>query len=120
MAGLKLTDLEPQFLVYSEEDGGTFLRPVDRIEDAQGVKFLCPKCFAANGGPKGTHAVICWSRSRGTPDKAAPGPGRWRLKGRGYDDLTLKADAPSTARSVQLKGGCAWHGFITDGLATSC
>lgn len=33
-------------------------------------------------------------------------------------DLTLNADPPSNARSVQLTGGCGWHGFITSGIAT--
>ncbi len=87
------------------------------LAEASGVKFLCPKCFAANNGPVGTHAVICWSRSRGVPDDATPGPGRWRLDGTGLHDLTLNADLPSGARSVLLIGGCGWHGFVTNGEA---
>lgn len=115
---MRLTELEPQFLRYDKREDGIFRCPVQRIEDAQGVEFLCPKCFAANGGNIGTHAVICWSRSRGVPDDAEPGPGRWALHGTGFADLTLNADPPSTARSVQLNGGCAWHGHVTDGEVT--
>lgn len=120
MEGVALTDLRPSFLRYRKDEAGTFFVPVDALAEAHGLKFLCPKCFAANGGPTGTHSVICWSRSRGTPEDAQPGPGRWRIKGSGFADLTLKADAPSKARSVQLIGGCKWHGFITNGRVTTC
>jgi hypothetical protein len=115
---MRLTDLEPQFLRYDQRDGGKFLVPVATLAEAHGLKFLCPKCFAANGGPVGTHQVICWSRSRGTPDDAQPLPGRWAMEGTGFGDLTLNADPPSGARSVLLLGGCEWHGFITAGEVT--
>lgn len=138
----KLIDLQAQFLRYEErEDTWTEVvrRPydgediatiptkqvtgmwpyyikVDSIKDAQGVKFLCPLCFRANGGAPGTHRVICWSKTAGAPDKAEPGPGRWRLVGTGLHDLTLDAE-PGKSRSVLLNGGCKWHGFVTNGDA---
>ena len=120
---MKLLDLEPEFLRYEERtEGGRVHKyhvTVDGIERAQGVMFLCPKCFKANGGSRGTHAIVCWSRSRGVPDHVTPGPGRWSLHGTGLQDLTLNGDQPGGggARSVQLHGGCAWHGFITNGEA---
>lgn len=116
---MKLSDLEPQFLRHERRDGSEFFCFVETIAEAQGIEFLCPKCFAANGGPVGTHAVICWSRSRGIPDDVSPKPGRWRLDGTSLNDLSLNADPPSTARSVLLTGGCAWHGYITNGDVTS-
>jgi hypothetical protein len=112
---LTLEQLEASFLRY-QEDGR--LEVVETIAEAQGVFFLCPKCYQANGGRVGTHRVICWSRSRGVPDSAAPGPGRWSLEGTSIADLTLGGDPPGNARSVQLLGGCAWHGFVTSGGAT--
>lgn len=132
---MRLTELMPQFLRYEtrvetwmqrQPDGSDkevegpreYYQFIDRIEDAPGVEFLCPKCFAANGGKINTHGVICWSRSRGVPDSASPGPGRWKMEGSDYGDLTLNADPPGTARSVQLTGGCAWHGFVTNGDIT--
>lgn len=113
----RLVDLQPQFLRWAPRDGQTILEHVDAIDQAQGISFLCPKCFIDKGGPVGTHTVICWSRSRGTPDDAGPGPGRWRLDGTGYDDLTLNGEKKGGARSVQLLGGCGWHGFVTNGIA---
>ena len=110
---MKLTELQPRFIQYSP---GVY-KHVDTIDEAQGVWFLCPKCFAANNGPVGTHAVICWSRSAGVPDEAVPGPGRWTLVGTGYNDLTLNGDPPGNARSVLLYSGCGWHGHITEGIA---
>lgn len=116
---MRLVDLDAKFLRYElgMEDGRATFIEVDDIKQAQGVRFLCPKCYEANKGEVGTHLVICWSRSRGVPDEAVPQPGRWALEGTGIDDLTLNADPPSTARSVQLHGGCAWHGYVTKGEA---
>jgi hypothetical protein len=115
---LKLTDLAAAFVRYQKDkEGRVTFRPVDTLAEAHGVKFLCPKCFAANGGPRGTHTVVCWSESAGTPKGATPGPGRWKMVGRDLSDLTLNADPPRTARSVQLLGGCEWHGFVTNGEA---
>jgi len=107
-----MRDLKAVFLRYE----GNVLPFVERIEEAQGVRFLCPKCYAANGGPRGTHGVICWSSSRGVPDDAKPGPGRWKLVGTGINDLTLDCE-PGKSRSVLLTSGCGWHGFVTDGVA---
>jgi hypothetical protein len=114
---VRLTELQPQFLRYAKGDDGVSLPYVDRIEDAMGIKFLCPKCFVENKGSVGTHSVICWSSSRGVPDDARPGPGRWRLVGTGFDDLSLMEE-PGKSRSVLLLGGCAWHGFVTNGAIT--
>jgi len=115
---VRLVDLDPRFIRYQRTAAGrvSFIA-VQSIAEAQGVRFLCPKCFAANGGARGTHVVICLSRSAGVPEDARPGPGRWKLEGAGYADLTLNADPPGTARSVQVSGGCNWHGFIERGEA---
>jgi hypothetical protein len=115
---MKLTELEPQFLRYEKTAASTVFHYVDRIDDAQGIRFLCPKCFQANAGKVGTHGVICWSSSRGVADDAQPGPGRWRLVGTGYGDLSLMEE-PGKSRSVLLRGDCAWHGFVTNGEVTS-
>lgn len=117
----RLREIDAQFLRRVVEPDGRVLHvKVDSIAEAQGVMFLCPLCFAKNGGRVGTHRVICWSRSRGIPDDAQPGPGRWALDGTGIDDLTLNADPPKTARSVQLLGGCAWHECVTAGETAPC
>jgi hypothetical protein len=115
---VKLTELEPRFLRYEKREDGVFWPHAVGIHDAQGISFLCPLCFEKNGGPVNTHSVICWSRSRGVPDDASPGPGRWMLDGTGFADLTLNGDPPGNARSVLLTGGCNWHGYITNGEAT--
>lgn len=111
----KLTDLEAAFVRCTDERGS--MQEVATLEEAHGIMFACPACFAKNGGLVGTHRVVCWSRSAGTPEAARPGPGRWKMDGTSLDDLTLNADPPGTARSVQLNGGCAWHGFVTNGSA---
>jgi len=117
----KLTDLEPEFLRHEKrDDGHTYHVHVDSIDKAQGIMFLCPACFKANKGKVGTHRILCWSSSRGITEDVEPKPGRWRLDGTSTADLTLNAEHPGGARSVLLtgKGGCEWHGFITNGLVT--
>ncbi len=114
----RLIDLDASFVRLSEDPQsprGSF-HHAEFITDAQGVMFLCPLCYAANGGRRGTHSVICWSRSRGVPDDIAPKPGRWALRGTSLDDLTLDAE-PGQSRSVLLLGGCNWQGFVTAGEA---
>jgi hypothetical protein len=113
---VKLADLEPHFLKILSED--TYQYAGVSFSEAQGVQFLCPVCFVTNGGAIGTHFVLCWSRSRGTPEHFKPGPGRWKLDGTGLADLTLNADPPATARSVRLSGGCNAHFCVTNGEIT--
>lgn len=130
---MKLTELEARFIrheyrddTWQEEHDGVVINvsgrreyviTVKALEDAQGVAFLCPLCFTKNGGSVGTHWVHCWSRSRGTPEEVKPLPGRWVMDGTCLDDLTLNGE-PGQSRSVLLLGGCAWHGFITNGEAS--
>lgn len=108
---MKLTELEPQFLRVL--DPKTF-QMQDEIEGADGIWFLCPKCFIANGGRVGTHMVLCWSPK--VPQTINPIPGRWNLVGTGFHDLSLVAGSSS----VLLIGGCAWHGFVTNGEVSTC
>lgn len=145
---MRLVELEPQFLRYEERLGSWREHKKDGYADdpdhkhidecwetvtgqrvfwpfvmandmkqAQGLKFLCPKCFERNNGPVGTHSVIIWSRSRGVPDHATP-TGRWTLDGVSCANLTVNGDPPGSARSIQLIGGCAWHGYITNGRSS--
>lgn len=109
---MKLIELEPTFLVI--EEPGKIYQMVDEIAGADGVQFLCPKCFAENGGPVGTHSVLCWAPH--VPQTESPKPGRWELVGTGYADLTLRAGSSS----ILLTSGCKWHGLVTNGEVTDC
>jgi len=115
---MRLVDLDPKLLRYELNGEVVTHRLVGSLAEAQGVRFLCPKCFAANGGKVGTHAVVCWSSSRGVPEDARPGPGRWTLEGTSLADLTLGSE-PGKSRSVALQGGCMWHGYVTQGEVTN-
>lgn len=108
---MRLVELNPKFL--KREDAFHF-RWVDTIGEADGVQFLCPKCFKANSGPIGTHSVICWDPS--VPQDTSPTPGRWKMQGTSLDDLTLVAGSSS----VLLKGGCAAHFYVRNGAIVDC
>jgi hypothetical protein len=110
---LKLAELQPRLLRYAPKDGHIYHETVDTMAEAQGMILLCPKCFVTNGGEVGTHSVICWFVGRGVPDDAVPGPARWGASGLSLADLSLNP-------SVLLKGGCGWHGFITNGEVVTC
>ena len=107
---MKLIELEPSFLKTSEKSHS-------RIEDilqADGILFLCPKCFLENKGSIGTHSIICW-QPHVDPNKS-PKPGRWKFLGTGFIDLTLQA----TSSSISLTSGCKAHFFITAGEIIMC
>lgn len=121
---MRLREIEPEFLqrriepchagasgcsIVSEHDKHEVRPSVDAIDEADGLFFLCPKCFMANSGPVGTHRVLCW-RPRVPPD-VDPKPGRWEFQGTGFDDLTLVAQSSS----ILLVGGCGAHFFIERG-----
>jgi hypothetical protein len=111
---MKLTDLEAEFLKI---ESPTSFRMVDSLAEAHGVSFLCPKCFAANGGPVGTHTVICWFNDRGVPSDLDPKPGRWNPGGTGLHDLTFVGPGAASVL-LQSPTGCRWHGFVKNGDAT--
>jgi hypothetical protein len=108
---MRLSELKPTFLKIEPASAAVTYRMTDKIEEADGVQFLCPKCFAKNNGPVGTHSVLCWAPH--VPQTINPTPGRWKLEGTSYEDLSLVAGSSSVA----LLGGCAWHGYITKGEA---
>jgi hypothetical protein len=103
---MRLTELEPSFVKIIDDKRHQLDVP---LADADGIMFLCPKCFKDNGGAVGTHQIICWAPH--VPQSRAPGPGRWNLTGTGYEDLTLVGGSSS----IQLTGGCRWHGFVRKG-----
>jgi hypothetical protein len=87
---------------------------VDTFEEADGIIFLCPKCYNENG-KIGTHRVICWFEGK-VPDDVFPNPGRWNPIGTGINDLTFVPGKKSN--SVLLTDGCRWHGFVSNGDAS--
>lgn len=105
---MRLTELQAEFVKRTARG----FRRLETIAAANGVFFLCPKCFRANGGDVGTHWVLCWSPS--VPQTVKPTPGRWELRGTSLEDLTLVAGSSS----ILLTGGCQWHGFIRNGEVT--
>lgn len=113
---MRLRDLEAALIRRDARDDGVYHVQVETLAEADGILFLCPKCFAENGGRVGTHMVICWFEGK-VPDDAVPGPGRWTPTGAGLDDLTFVPGQRITAVSVLLTGGCGWHGFVRDGDA---
>jgi hypothetical protein len=93
-----LRELEASFIKLITPEGWQL---VDTIGEADGVIFLCPKCFEDSPvGAEGTHSVICWSPKIG--QEHAPRPGRWNLVGTSLDDLELVAGSSS----IQIQGGC--------------
>jgi len=51
---VKLAELDPEFLKRINDGSWEIL---ESLEGAEGVSFLCPVCFTANGGPVGTHRI---------------------------------------------------------------
>jgi hypothetical protein len=117
---VRLSQLEAHFvklIMQPADEHWPKGRPCHRyceMAEADGIFFLCPKCFSANGGSVGTHQVGCWFKGR-VPDWIEPNPGRWNPSGTGIEDLTF---VPPGAVSVWLTAGCGAHFFVKNGDAT--
>ena len=113
--------------VFRGDDGVAFMwgpkpvryefHDVDDLAEADHLMFLCPLCFAKNGGAKGTHRVMMTFAGRNVPDEAgtrdADGkPSRWTVvSGTSLDDLVLTPSILLDAKRPADKG-CHWHGFV--------
>lgn len=104
---MKLTDLNPQFC----NAGGEGISNADGspapLRVGIGVMFTCPcgKCDDMHD---------CYVSFTNPIDGGAPvndGHATWQRTGDTFDTLTL---TPSILRNPE-KGGCGWHGFITNG-----
>jgi hypothetical protein len=109
---MRLIELEARFLRIVQT---SHFETVELLSEAQGILFLCPKCFVENKGPVGTHSVLCWFGNRGVPDGLYPTPGRWIPAGTSLADLTFVG--PGAASILLSNPGCGWHGFIKAGNA---
>ena len=101
---------EPDCSTVSEHIEHEYHVPVDSIGEADGVQFLCPMCFAAHKGGRGTHWILCW-RPR-VPPEVCPKPGRWEFFGTGLDDLTLRAGSSSI---LLQSAECRAHFYVENG-----
>lgn len=84
--------------------------PVETFAEAHGVRFLCPKDFAKNGGAVGTHSVYIWFQGSPVPPYIGHNSKgetvRWSASGTGLDDLVL------TPSIQEEDTNCRWHGFV--------
>lgn len=112
--------------VFRDGDGEPFMwgpRPeryefhnVSTVAEADHVSFLCPLCFARNGGAVGTHSVFVSFAGRAFPEEAGSRdsdgkPSRWNASGAIIEDLVL---TPSILLDAERSPdqGCHWHGFV--------
>ena len=114
---MRLTELEPRLMgrPYIDREGRQSWRTdALSIAYAAGIQFLCPICFEKNGGPVGTHTVVCWDGS--VPPVFVPTPGRWDRQGDSFENLTLVgAGEKSDSVLLTTEGGCKAHFFVRNG-----
>ena len=82
---------------------------VDSMNQAQGIRFYCPKC--RNLLCEVTFANRGVSDSQGTHNSKGE-PSRWDVSGNDFSNLTVR---PSI---LIEEASCGWHGYITDGKGT--
>lgn len=112
--------------VHRDEEGEKFMwgprreryqfHPVQTVAEADEVSFLCPLCFARNGGARGTHHVMVTFAGRDVPEDAGTRdstgkPSRWNVGGSCLDDLVLTPSILLDAGRSPDRG-CHWHGFV--------
>lgn len=119
-----LRELEAHFTIYSKvavdptifidgvkhTDGWSeSFKWVDTLAEADGIWFKCPLCFKSE--TEYAHPVRIGFRGKATPGSYGCNnkgePVLWELnpKSTGLDDLVLTP-------SIQIQGGCNWHGFV--------
>jgi hypothetical protein len=88
-----------------------YLHHGSALAEAHGIRFICPKGFAANQ----PHEVVIFFSGSPVPDYIGRNKKgetvRWKATGTGLDDLTL---TPSIQEQCNH---CEWHGFVTNGSA---
>jgi len=97
----------------------TVFHPVESVAEAHGVRFLCPKSFAKNGGPVGTHSVyVFFTGSPHAGHNAAGQEVRWQVAGgTTIDDLQLTPSILEQDDEMPPEYRCGWHGFVgTNGV----
>lgn len=116
---MRLLELDAKFFSNASPTG--YHRQVE-IEGSQGVLFQCPRCaIGLERGEedgrrfiRGAHYIIVpFSNPRNAPlleSTFMPQMARWEMTGTSLENLT-------TRPSIQIIGGCAWHGYITNGDA---
>ena len=106
---MKLIDLDPCF-VGAGGDGISRINPVTKEREPVpkregiGISFDCP---CGCGSPVFVHIK---NPMDGKPFDTQGAPS-WDRTGDDFETMTLK---PSILRS-ENRGGCGWHGFVTDG-----
>jgi uncharacterized protein DUF6527 len=108
---LKLTDLHPQFLGAGGE--GVFTADGSPAPRREGVGLLCD-CPCGKCTEEWDRLFVAFANplDGGPPIHKVT----WQRTGDTFETLTL---TPSILRS-QSRGGCNWHGFITNGEVITC
>lgn len=99
---------------WSPNPERTVFEPVERVADAHGVRFLCPKSFAKNGGPQGTHSVYIFFQGSPYAGRNLAGQEvRWQVVGgTTIDDLQLAPSIQEQDDELPPEHRCNWHGFV--------
>lgn len=101
----RLVDLNPTFVGSGGPGVTKDGQPVERREGV-GISFDCPcgcedPCFVYFENPLD-----------GGPSRAGKAPA-WQRTGESFENISLTP-------SIQRVGGCAWHGYLTDGVLKEC
>lgn len=107
---MKLTDLEAHFLGYGGEGVFHNGEPI-AFRPGVGVAFNCP--CGGRPGCAGPLFIPFANPLDGKPPPDEDTRHGWQRTGETVETLSL---TPSVLRV----GGCAWHGFITNGEAKEC
>ena len=104
---MRLTDLHPQFIGAGGE--GIYNADGSPAPERFGIGIMCT-CPCGNCDELRDLYVPFTNPLDGGP-LVNDGHATWQRTGDTFDTLTL---TPSILRSID-KGGCGWHGFITNG-----
>lgn len=103
-----------EIVMWSPRPERMVFAPVDQVAEAHGIRFLCPKSFAVQGGPRGAHSVyIFFTNSPHAGHNTAGEEVRWKVEGgTTIDDLQLSPSIQEQDEFLSPEHRCSWHGFV--------
>lgn len=104
-----LSTLEAVLFRYGRVDNEDCFEHVKDLASADGIRFLCPKSFAQNNGPVGTHFIQVYFTGSSVPAYLGKNKSgqtvRWTKSSGSLADLSLSP-------SIQEESDCGWHGWV--------
>lgn len=110
---MRLTELHPRFVGYGGE--GVSDQHGNPVPFRHGIGLACD-CPCGKCDPRFKWLYVPFENPLDGGPPVETKADKWHRVGTDFENITL---TPSILRNAS-KGGCGWHGYITNGNVTEC